>query len=121
MPTCVRSKAMGLFMGISYLCNILIATCTLTVIAALGSGASSEAREKDGIGKLYVIFGVMAFVALAFVHVGVPETKGALLDDEDVRSEAFSPAFTAPNIKGEKEETELVTTVATEHVTISDI
>ena len=55
LPTTVRSKAMGWFMGISYLCNIFIATCTLSLINALGSGPTTSAREKNGIAKLYLI------------------------------------------------------------------
>lgn len=55
LPTIVRSRAMGFFMAISYLCNIFIATCTLTFIEALGS-RDVDNPEKNGIAKMYLIF-----------------------------------------------------------------
>lgn len=53
LPTVVRSRAIGFFMAISYLCNIFIATSTLTFIDILGSGSNPE---KNGIAKMYFFF-----------------------------------------------------------------
>ena len=80
LPSSVRSKAMGFFMGISYLCNILIATCTLTLINALGSGPTQKEIEKNGIAKLYLIFGIISAISLVFIKLHVRETKGSQLD-----------------------------------------
>lgn len=80
LPTKVRSKAMGFFMGISYLLNIFIATCTLTIIHALGSGPTEKEREKNGIAKLYFICCILSVIALLFIRKYVAETKGSALN-----------------------------------------
>ena len=94
LPTSVRSRSMGFFMAISYLCNIFIATGTLSVIHWLGTG---EDPEKNGIAKLYfiflyvmlkmryifkfnVIFSCIALCSLLFILKMVPETKNNALD-----------------------------------------
>lgn len=51
-PVHIRSRAFSLFMGLSYLCNILIAVYTLSAITFLGRGPTPE---KNGIAKLYLI------------------------------------------------------------------
>ncbi|ETW01634.1 hypothetical protein H310_06265 [Aphanomyces invadans] len=51
-PSSIRSRAMGFFMAVSYACNIFVATCTLGIIQALGTGPDVT---KNGIAKLYLI------------------------------------------------------------------
>ncbi|RHY08923.1 hypothetical protein DYB38_004700 [Aphanomyces astaci] len=51
-PSSIRSRAMGFFMAVSYACNVFVATCTLGIIQALGTGPDVT---KNGIAKLYLI------------------------------------------------------------------
>lgn len=80
VPTTIRSRAMGFFMAVSYSCNILLATCTITLIHALGSG---DNPEKNGIAKLYLIFSFVGMCAWIFIYFVVPETKHRSIDDKD--------------------------------------
>ena len=80
VPTKIRSRAMGFFMAVGYLCNILIATCTITLIHALGSG---DNPEKNGIAKLYLIFSFVGVCAWTFIYFLVRETKSCKIDDEE--------------------------------------
>ncbi|KAG9414949.1 Serine/threonine-protein kinase ht1 [Aphanomyces cochlioides] len=54
-PSSIRSRAMGVFMAISYACNVFVATCTLGIIQALGTGSDPDEKDKNGIAKLYLI------------------------------------------------------------------
>jgi MFS transporter, SP family, galactose:H+ symporter len=71
-PVEIRSRAFSLFMGISYVCNILIAVYTLSAINYLGRGPNPE---KDGIAKLYLILAGVAAAALLFISYRLPETS----------------------------------------------
>ncbi|DAZ94551.1 TPA: hypothetical protein N0F65_002203 [Lagenidium giganteum] len=73
-PVQIRSRAFAVFMGINYLCNILVATYTLSAISFLGRGPNPE---KDGIAKLYLICSGIALLSLLFVFCFVAETKEA--------------------------------------------
>jgi len=75
LPARVRPKAFSLFVAESWLWNVIISLTTLTVIEALGGG-SSDSEEKKGVAILFLIFGVLAVLAWAFILVLVPETKG---------------------------------------------
>ena len=71
---------MGLFMGINYTFNIIIATCTLTIISALGTGEDKDDHEKNGIAKLFGIFSIITGLALLYICTSVAETKHLSLD-----------------------------------------
>ncbi|OQR87890.1 Major Facilitator Superfamily (MFS) [Achlya hypogyna] len=73
-PSAIRSRAMGVFMAISYACNVFVATCTLGMIKALGAGHKDV--EKNGIAKLYLICGLLSVLCFLFIAKWVPETKG---------------------------------------------
>jgi hypothetical protein len=51
-PVHIRTRAYSFYMGVSYICNIVIAVYTLSAIHFLGRGTNSE---KNGIAKLYLI------------------------------------------------------------------
>lgn len=82
MPTRLRTKAYGMFVSISYGCNLFIGLLTLTAIKELGgSEASMDDDEtndanKKGVAYLYGIFAIISACAYAFISVHVPETKG---------------------------------------------
>ena len=106
MPTRLRTKAYGMFVSISYGCNLFIGLLTLTAIKELGG---SEARmdddetndaNKKGVAFLYGIFAVISACAYTFISVHVPETKGknpkdfmhsASDSEEDEEDNALSP------------------------------
>jgi MFS family permease len=82
MPTRLRTKAYGMFVSISYGCNLFIGLLTLTAISKLGgSDASMDDDEtndanKKGVAYLYGIFAIISACSFAFITVHVPETKG---------------------------------------------
>lgn len=51
-PVHIRTRAFSFYMGVSYICNIVIAVYTLSAISFLGRG---KYPEKNGIAKLYLI------------------------------------------------------------------
>lgn len=51
-PVHIRTRAFAFYMGVSYICNIVIAVYTLSAINFLGRGPYPE---KNGIAKLYLI------------------------------------------------------------------
>lgn len=51
-PVHIRTRAFSFYMGVSYICNIVIAVYTLSAINFLGRGTNPE---KNGIAKLYLI------------------------------------------------------------------
>ncbi|KAG7394007.1 Serine/threonine-protein kinase ht1 [Phytophthora boehmeriae] len=71
-PVHIRSRAFAFYMGVSYICNILIAVYTLSAINFLGRGSNPE---KNGIAKLYLILSVVAAASLAYVFAFVEETS----------------------------------------------
>uniref|UniRef100_K3WG21 Hexose transporter 1 n=1 Tax=Globisporangium ultimum (strain ATCC 200006 / CBS 805.95 / DAOM BR144) TaxID=431595 RepID=K3WG21_GLOUD len=71
-PVHIRSRAFSFFMGISYICNIVVAVFTLSAISFLGRGPTPE---KNGIAKLYLILSGVALMSLMFSHAYAPETK----------------------------------------------
>ncbi|TMW56617.1 hypothetical protein Poli38472_006627 [Pythium oligandrum] len=71
-PVKIRSRAFAVFMGVSYVCNILIAVYTLSAISFLGRG---ENPEKNGIAKLYLILSGVAVASLIYIYSRLPETK----------------------------------------------
>ncbi|KAF4316616.1 hypothetical protein JM18_007386 [Phytophthora kernoviae] len=71
-PVHIRSRAFSFYMGVSYVCNILIAVYTLSAINFLGRGSNPE---KNGIAKLYLILSGVAVVCLAYVYSFVEETS----------------------------------------------
>ncbi|KAF1328275.1 Major facilitator superfamily, partial [Globisporangium splendens] len=71
-PVHIRSRAFSFFMGISYICNIVVAVFTLSAISFLGRGPTPE---KNGIAKLYLILSGVALMSLMFTHAYAPETK----------------------------------------------
>ncbi|RHY88424.1 hypothetical protein DYB37_007285 [Aphanomyces astaci] len=71
-PSSIRSRAMGFFMAVSYACNVFVATCTLGIIQALGTGPDVT---KNGIAKLYLICCGLAVACFLFIWGYVPETK----------------------------------------------
>lgn len=82
MPTRLRTKAYGMFVSISYGCNLFIGLLTLTAIKQMGgSNAGMDDDEtndanKRGVAYLYAIFAVISAAACAFISAHVPETKG---------------------------------------------
>eukprot|EP01036_Dinobryon_divergens_P025085 gene25085-33600_t len=84
MSTRLRSKAMSLFLSINWACNLLIGFLTLTAINDLGGVQSdmtddqTAAAEKKGVAYLYFIFAGFTVLAIAFIHIFVPETKGGM-------------------------------------------
>ena len=82
MPTRVRTKAVSLFLCISWGSNLIVGLVTLTAINELGgvtSGMTDEEEtkaEKKGVAYLYLFFAVVCFVANMFIHFHVQETKG---------------------------------------------
>ncbi|GLD99426.1 hypothetical protein PINS_up008145 [Pythium insidiosum] len=70
-PVAVRSRAFSIFMGVSYICNIVIAVFTLSAINALGTG---ENPEKNGIAKLYLILCGVCVGSWLYTYSYVPET-----------------------------------------------
>ena len=82
MPTRLRSKAMGLFLSINWAANLLIGFLTLTAIDGLGgvrsdmSDDETAAAEKKGVAYVYFIFAGFTALAIAFIHLYVPETQG---------------------------------------------
>ncbi|KAF0694910.1 Aste57867_14252 [Aphanomyces stellatus] len=116
-PSSIRSRAMGFFMAVSYACNIFVATCTLGIIQALGTGPDVT---KNGIAKLYLICwcvcrrmrrmmgvdasscSVLSVACFVFIARYVPETKSYTHAVEEVPLE--EPAATPV---GEDEKTRL--------------
>ncbi|CAK4098159.1 unnamed protein product [Aphanomyces euteiches] len=71
----IRSRAMGVFMAISYACNVFVATCTLGIIQALGTGSDPAEKDKNGIAKLYLICCALSVACFIFIAQWLPETK----------------------------------------------
>jgi MFS family permease len=82
MPTRLRTKAYGMFVSISYGCNLFIGLLTLTAIKQLGGVKASmdddeaDDANKTGVAYLYGIFAVISACSYLFISVHVPETKG---------------------------------------------
>lgn len=53
-PMGIRTRAMGLFMSVNYVCNIFVALYSLSIIDFLGTGSH---KEKNGLAKMYLIYG----------------------------------------------------------------
>lgn len=87
IPTRLRSKAMSLFLNISWACNLVIGLGSLPAIDGLGgvkndmNDDAKETAEKNGVAFLYYIFMGITGVAIIFVHIFVPETKGKSADE----------------------------------------
>lgn len=83
IPTRVRTKALSLFLCISWGSNLVVGLTTLPLIDAMGgvtAGMTDDAQsqaEKLGVAYLYYFFAAMSFVTLLFIYFVVPETKGA--------------------------------------------
>ena len=82
MPTRLRTKAYGMFVSISYGCNLFIGLLTLTAIHELGGARASmdddetDDANKKGVAYLYGIFAIICASSVAFMFIHVPETKG---------------------------------------------
>lgn len=82
MPTRLRTKAYGMFVSISYGCNLFIGLLTLTAIKELGGSKASmdddetEDANKKGVAYLYALFAVISASSYLFISMHVPETKG---------------------------------------------
>ena len=82
MPTRVRTKAVSLFLCISWGSNLVVGLVTLTAINKLGgvrddmSDDEETQAEKQGVAYLYLVFASVCLVANLFIHFLVPETKG---------------------------------------------
>jgi len=103
MPTRVRTKAVSLFLCISWGSNLVVGLTTLTAINELGGVTGSmtddeeTAAEKKGVAYLYLVFASVCLVANLFIHFLVPETKGktpsALQGGAGVQNPLLSPDF----------------------------
>lgn len=82
LPTRVRTKAISLFLCISWGSNLIIGLVTLTAINVMGGvrdGMTDDEEshaEKKGVAFLYLFFAAMCLVANLFIYFYVPETKG---------------------------------------------
>jgi hypothetical protein len=82
IPTRVRTKAVSLFLCISWGSNLIIGLVTLTAIDVMGGVTSSmtddqqSQAEKVGVAYLYLFFAGMCVVSILFIVFMVPETKG---------------------------------------------
>jgi sugar porter (SP) family MFS transporter len=82
IPTRVRTKAVSLFLCISWGSNLIIGLVTLTAIDVMGGVTSSmtddqqSQAEKVGVAYLYLFFAGMCVVSIIFIVFMVPETKG---------------------------------------------
>ena len=106
MPTRLRTKAYGMFVSISYGCNLFIGLLTLTAIHELGGAEASmdddetDDANKKGVAYLYGIFAIICASAYVFVYTNVPETKGKNPTDfmhqvGEQDKEVLSPLLTA--------------------------
>ena len=101
IPTRVRTKALSIFLCISWGSNLVVGLTTLPLIEAMGgvsSGMTDDAQsqaEKLGVAYLYFFFAGMSFISLVFIQFCVPETKGqsALLESSDVQNPLLSPRW----------------------------
>ena len=86
MSTKLRSKAMSLFLSINWGFNLIISLFTLTLINAFGNVDTNaddiifEAEQKNGVGRLYIVFAGFTLISFLFVLFYVPETKGSSSD-----------------------------------------
>jgi sugar porter (SP) family MFS transporter len=82
IPTRVRTKAVSLFLCISWGSNLIIGLVTLTAIDVMGGVTSSmtddqqSQAEKVGVAYLYLFFAGMCVISILFIVFMVPETKG---------------------------------------------
>jgi MFS family permease len=79
----VRTKAYALFIAENWALNLVIAMTTLSAIDGLGGGSSDD-QQRHGVSWLFVIFGGVCAIAIAFMAKFIPETKGmttAAIDD----------------------------------------
>lgn len=82
MPTRLRTKAVSLFLSISWGCNLAIGLSTLSLIDFLGGvekcGTDDciQSSQKHGVAYLYYVFAGLTVLSLLFLHFLVPETKG---------------------------------------------
>ena len=86
MSTKLRSKAMALFLSVNWGFNLIISFFTLTLINSFGHVDKNaddiifEAEQKNGVGRLYIVFAGFTLLCLLFVQFYVPETKGSTAD-----------------------------------------
>ena len=86
MSTKLRSKAMSLFLSINWGFNLIISLFTLTLINTFGNVDKNaddmmyEAEQKNGVGRLYIVFAGFTLITFLFVFIYVPETKGSTAD-----------------------------------------
>ncbi len=83
MSTRLRMKAVSLFLSLNWGSNLAISLLTLVAIDGLGGvkGNMDDEDESDaqkkGVAILYLIFAGFTALSLVFIHMLVPETKGA--------------------------------------------
>jgi len=105
IPTRVRTKAVSLFLSVSWGSNLVIGLTTLTAINDMGgvtSGMTTEeetAAKKKGVAFLYLFFAAMCVLSNAFIHFYVPETKGGLPASSSSSSGVQNPLLSAANSK----------------------
>jgi sugar porter (SP) family MFS transporter len=82
-PLAVRGRAMSLATVANWGCNLIVAATFLDLVSAFGSA------------NAFVMYGVLSIVALVFVIVEVPETKGHTLEQIELDFERMSAARAA--------------------------
>ena len=100
MPTRLRTKAISLFLSISWGCNLAIGLSTLSLIDFLGGVESCDTddciqtSQKHGVAYLYYVFAAVTMICLFFIHLLVPETRGKT--PEELMAEDPSQSMTTP-------------------------
>lgn len=86
-----------MFIGLSWVLNLIVSLTTLTIIDAFGGGKTPEKR-KDGVSYMFWMFGGFSVIGLLCCHYMVPDghtarSRGASLAGS--RDRAASGAKTA--------------------------
>jgi MFS transporter, SP family, xylose:H+ symportor len=87
VPTAIRAKIYGLFVGVHWACTLLQGMLTLIAIDGIGGYRNSmdddqrTEAQKRGVGRLHILFSFITLCGIAFVQHYVPETTGKSPED----------------------------------------
>jgi SP family arabinose:H+ symporter-like MFS transporter len=103
MQVRTRSKAISLFLSVNWASNFTIGMTSLIAIDLLGGIHAGMTDDEElharthGVAYLYYIFAALSGLAVVYMYICVPETKGKkpedFLEESDVKSPLLQQTF----------------------------
>ena len=80
---CTAPQGFSVFIGLSWVLNLIISLTTLTMIDAFGGG-STPTQRKDGVSYMFWMFGAFSIIGLVCCHYIVPGGRTSTARRESV-------------------------------------